>query len=138
MTISAQGTTIGVADVNGDLINLDCVRTFSGLDGESTEIDTTCLTSVAKEYRLGLRDNGNISIGVFRDDSDPGQARINALLSSGQPEQFRITLNVAETGGDTYEFLGLVKSFNLDGSVDNVLEGEIGVRISGEVTYTNN
>jgi len=138
MTISAQGTTVGVEDDNGDYINLDCVRTFSGFDGESTEIDTTCLTSSEKEYRLGLRDNGSISLSVFRDDSDPGQARINALLSTGLPNRFRITLNVPETGGDIYEFLGLVKSFNIDASVDNVLEGEIGIRISGPVLYVNN
>ena len=136
--ISSQGTTVGVDDGTGNLVNLDCVRSFSGFDGEASEIDTTCLTSTAKEYRLGLVDNGNLSIQIFRDDSDPGQARIEALRQTGAAADFRITLNIAETGGDVYEFSGFVKSFTIDGSVDNVNEGEISIRINGPVNYTNN
>jgi len=140
MRISAQGTTFGVNDGtgSGDLVNIECIRSFSGFDGESSEIDITCLTSIAKEYRLGLVDNGNISLQLFRDDSDFGQARLEQLRISGQETEFRITLNVAETGGDTYDFRGFVKSFTIDASVDNVLEGEVNIRINGPVTHTNN
>lgn len=131
-----QGTVVEVEDALAAFQPIAHVRNISAFDGEASEIDTTDLDSTAKEFRLGLRDFGSLTLDLNRDDTDTGQARLFALQSSGAVEQFKITLNTPDTGGDTYEFDGIVKSFTFSTGVDGVNEGTCTIRITGAVTFT--
>jgi hypothetical protein len=131
-----QGTLVEVEDALSTFQSISHVRNISAFDGEASEIDITDLSSTAKEFRLGLRDFGSLTIDVNRDDTDTGQARLFALQASGAVEQFRITLNTPDTGGDTFTFDGIVKSFTFQTGVDGVNEGTVSIRITGAVTFT--
>ena len=61
------------------------------MSGTATEIDTTDLSSLAKEFEFGLVDNGSMTSEVFRDPADPGQTIISALRVSTARNSFRVT-----------------------------------------------
>lgn len=135
---SSQGSVLEVGDGLGGFIVIEQVTTFDGFDGEATELDVTCLESTAVENVLGLRDFGNFNFDVIRDDSLPGHARLFALQASGAAENFRLTLPTASTGGDTYAWQGLVKSFGIGGGVNAPQTGSVSTKVTGDVTFTNN
>ena len=125
--INAQGTTftIGATEVGG-------MKSYSGFDGEATEKDVTNLASTAKEFTLGLIDNGSFGIEFFPDFGDAGQEALRAAAISGASGTFVLTL----TDSTTATFTGYVKTAHkIDGSVDGVVEGSASIRITGAVTW---
>jgi hypothetical protein len=125
--VEIDTTTQGTPDT--EIAN---VNSFSGFDGESTEIDVTNLRSAAKEYRVGLKDFGGFNMEINPDFNDAGQ---NALRSAGNNiKTFRITLE----NGTTLTFQGLVKNASsMNAAVDGVITGTVSVRITGDVVVGN-
>lgn len=108
------------------------VKSFSGFDGEASEIDVTNLASTAKEFRLGLQDFGAFSFEWDIDLSDAGQDAVRAAQASGSVKDFKLTL----PNSDTATFQGLVKNAtNMSGGVDQIVGGSVSVKITGEVTF---
>lgn len=129
--ISAQGTTIQVDDSTegtADVV-INNVASFSGFDGEASEIDVTNLSSAAKEYQVGLKDFGAFSMEIHPDFDDAGQ---NVLRTAGNATKtFLVTL----PNSKKLTFKGLVKNADsLNGGIDAVLTGTVTVKISGPVT----
>lgn len=131
--IDAQGSTLkidnatpGTADVA-----IENIKSFSGFDGEKTEIDVTNLDSTAKEYRLGLQDYGSFSFEWNPSYSATGQNVVRAAGST--VKTFKLTL----PNGTTADFQGIVKNGTaITGGVDNVIDGSVTIRITGAVTIT--
>ena len=128
--ITAQGTTFSIGATPTPIKN---IKSFSGFDGAAAEIDVTNLDSVAKEFRLGLKDNGSFSIEIDRDIADPGQIALLAAQGTGAATPF--VLKFAD--GNSAEFTGFVKKFSLSGGVDAVVKGSADIRISGDITWKN-
>lgn len=128
--ISAQGTVISISKDGTTYVPISNVKTFSGFDGSSAEIDVTNLDSVAKEFRLGLRDNGQFSLELDRDFADPGQTALNAAQTASDEQQFKIKFSNEKMA----TFKGYVKKFSLSGGVDQVVKASCDIRISGAVT----
>lgn len=129
--ISAQGSVISVG--TGDPIVyavVGNVRSFSGFDGSASEIDTTNLSSTAKEFRLGLVDNGQFTMELDYDGADAGQVALRTAQTAGTVRDFKLALPNA----DEITFKGLVKKFSLTGGVDAVLRASVEIRITGAVT----
>lgn len=106
------------------------IKDFSGFDGGASEIDVTNLASTAKEFRLGLVDNGQFTMNVDYADTDAGQQACQAKHKSGASANFQIVFPNA----DTVTFTGYVKKFSAAAGVDGVVKSSIDVRISGPVT----
>lgn len=129
--ISAQGTTIKVDDATPGTpdVVINNVVSFSGFDGEASEIDITNLNSTAKEYAVGLKDFGAFSLEIHPDFDDPGQ---NVLRTAGNSTK---TIEIELPNGKTATFACLVKNADsLNGGVDAVLTGTVALKISGPVT----
>ncbi len=108
------------------------MKTFTGLDGEASEIDVTNLLSAAKEYVLGLVDNGKFSIEVDYDGGDAGQLACVAAQQSGAKKSFKLTLPDTHT----FTFSAFVKKAPLSGGVDQVVKrGTIDLRITGAYVF---
>lgn len=129
--IDAQGTTF---TINGQTVG--GIISFSGFDGEASDIDITTLDSTAKEYRQGLQDFGNFSLEILRDPNDTGQAELltqKAAQTSSTcvlslPDD--VTLNVAT-------FTAYVKSVSIAGGVDDVARGTVNMKITGSVVWSD-
>lgn len=107
------------------------LRSYSGLDGQASEIDVTNLSSLAKEIRLGLVDYGQIQVEIDHNIADAGQARALVAYNAGSIQQWVLTL----PNGDTAAFNGFARKFSLQGGVDQVVRRQLDIRISGPVTW---
>lgn len=131
LTITAgSGTATPVTFTQ--VINL---KTFSGFDGSASELDTTNLDSTAKEFILGLVDNGQFTIEIDADKDDASHQALQAKRGAGTRSSFKLVL--PGTGANrTYTFDGFVKKFSLAGGVDQIVKSPCDIRISGPVTIS--
>ena len=101
--------------------------------GQTTEIDVTVLKSTAKEYALGMDDNGTFSMAGNWKAGDPAQKALVAARSDKKTRAFRVTF----ADGSKFEFLGLVTQYQWQGQLDNVVSATFNVRVTGAVQMTD-
>ena len=133
--VSAQGTDwyISTSPVPASppvFLKIGEIKTFSN-EGDRPEIDVTNLDSEAREYRLGLKDNGTYSLEMNSVTADVGQVKMREALSSIYSYEFKVVYS----DGQTDYFQGLVKQFpRPSGGVDEVLNQTAQIRVTGTVT----
>lgn len=133
--VSAQGTdwyisTLPVpAGSPIDWVKISEVKTFQN-EGDRPEIDVTNLDSEAREYRLGLKDNGTFSLELNALSDDAGHNKMREALSSIFSYEFKVVYS-----DDTTDyFQGLVKQFpRPSGGVDDVLQQTAQIRVTGTI-----
>lgn len=104
-------------------------KSYSGFDGQASEIDTTTLCSTAKEKALGLQDFGGMSADLNYVEDDAFQVAAKLAKADGLPRWFRLD----KANGYKKVWKGLVRSFSDSGSVDGTNTGTLSVTITGEV-----
>jgi hypothetical protein len=102
--------------------------------GSAAEKEVTNLSSTAKEFRLGLVDNGSFSMQVHHSNADAGQAAAQARRIDGAAVNMKVILPSGTT--PTASFSGLIKKFSKSGAVDDVVNGAIDVRVNGAITWS--
>lgn len=129
--VDAQNTQIFIKD-GETKTQIKEVKSFSGFDGQASEIDVTTLDSKAKEKRMGLQDFGGFSMDINVSFTDPGQLALQAAKAARAVKTFEIVFNDETTA--TFE--AAVKSFTTEGAVDGVLSGKAELMITGEVIFS--
>lgn len=124
-TITAAGTA-----TSATFTTIANVRSFSGFDGAASEIDVTNLSSVAKEFVLGLVDSGQFTFEIDYDSDNTGHVALRSKQVSGVLSNFKLSLPDATV----ITFSAYVKKFSLAGGVDAVARSSVDLRISGAVT----
>ncbi len=134
-TIESQGTVFRVGD-GGDPETFNAVGEVTGFDGpggQANVIDTTNLASVRREKRMGIPDEGQITLNVNFDPSDTvGQGRLRTLRSTRAQGNFQVVYT--DAGTTTWSFAGFVLGFAVSGAVDAVVTASITIEITGAVT----
>ena len=102
--------------------------TFQG--GTSSEIEKTTLCSVAKEYVLGLQDNGNFNFNMNYKMSDPAQQELMTARADRMPRWFE--LEYPDMSKSVFQ--GYVKQFDRSGQQGQIITAAVSVRITGPVT----
>lgn len=110
------------------------VKTYSGLDGQASEIDVSDLNSAAKEIKMGLLDEGGFQFTMNRLPSDGGQQALLAARGASQLKQFQLVLPSGSPSIAT--FSAYVKQLPIQGGVDAVNMSNVQLRISGAVVWT--
>lgn len=131
---TAQGTTIAIDTGTGtptwtQIVN---VSDISGFDGKAAEIDTTDLSSVAKERVLGLQDWGTLTLTAFINLSETSHSALLAAKKAGAKKSFKVTLSDAST----ITFSAFVATFPIAAKVDAAYSGAIALTITGDITVT--
>jgi hypothetical protein len=111
------------------------VRSISLPGGSASEVDVTHLTSTAREFRLGLADQGTASLTTARLMSDAGQIILRALYGTSTVRRFRVT----DAGSPAYkaEFDGLVQQIGYPSvDPDSTWTAEFSLRITGALTWS--
>ncbi len=124
-TSGGTGTPVTYSTI-GDVIS------YSGLDGMASELDTTDLSSEAKEFKLGLVDNGGFQIEMNRVGTNVGQQALDAARTNGTVRGFRLTL----PNGEVATFNALCKKKDIRGGVDQISRSAAELRITGPVTWS--
>lgn len=134
-------------DVSPVLVYLGAFTNFNGLGGSHSEIDATNFESDAKEYFAGLEDNGTFSADLNLDPSDSSHQKLMKVKDDGTNNQFALCLSdgtspptldshgavVAPSGRTSFVFTASVQQFTLSGAADNIIKGQIQLRITGSV-----
>ena len=129
--IDAQGATFSInAQTVGGIIS------FSGFDGEASDIDITTLASTAKEYRQGLQDFGNFTLELVFDPNDAGQAELEAQKAAQTVSTCILTLP-DDVALNVATFSAYVKSVSIAGGVDDIVRGTSNLKISGSVVWSD-
>lgn len=111
------------------------VQSITGISsGSATEIDVTTLASTAKEYKIGLRDNGSFQMTMIRNQDDAGQLELWNAQTSQTPYTMIITLPTSTA--NVLTFSAFVQSFSTDIAADGVVTGTATIRITGGIVYS--
>lgn len=131
--ITSQGTTIGIGDGASPEVytSISQVTNMSGPDGSSSEIDVTNLSSTAKEFILGLKDEGSISLDIVWDERDTQHALLRTRFGDGASTNFRIT--DAGSPQKTYTFPAFVQGLSMSMGVDEVQRASVNLRVSSAI-----
>lgn len=129
--ISAQGITI--ARMGASIFEtIPNVVSFQGPGGQAAMIDVTNLQSTAKEKRMGLRDEGQLSLTLHFDPDNLVHKGLRTDRANRARQQFKITFT--DTTPTTWTFFGYVTQFSVQGGVDAVVEASVTIEIDGDIT----
>lgn len=109
------------------MVAVGSVSQVSGFDGQAAEIDVTHLRSTGKEYLIGLQDFGNVSLDLFMDNTDTGQALLRTIKAAASVKGFTLTLSDSKTAA----FMALVKSFTFSAQKEAAVTAQVTLRVSG-------
>lgn len=135
--LESQGTVIKRGDGGGTEVFTTITRvvSISGVgNGASTEIDITDLSSAGKEFLMGLKDEGEISLAINYDPDDAEQDGLRTDRDARTLRNFQIVMT--DSPATTISFSAYVKTFGLDWGVDDKVPLSVSLRISGAVTFT--
>jgi hypothetical protein len=127
-TAYASGGTFAPVDF-GDVCE---AKTFTGFDGQASELDVTTMCSEAKEYRVGLQDFGAFNFTMNYVPTDVSQIAMQNAKATGTALWFRLVLpgSLGE-----WVFKAFVRQMTLSGGVDKPLESNVVLRITGAPTF---
>lgn len=130
--ISAQGITIA-RDNGSGFDTIPNVVSFQGPGGQASVIDVTNLSSTAKEKRVGLRDEGQLSLSLHYDPDNDIQQGLRTDRADRTRQRFKITFTDTSPA-TTWTFYGYVTQFSVQGGVDAVVEASVTIEIDGDIT----
>lgn len=128
---STDFTTYGSAGTIAPLQFIETCqhKSYSGFDGQASEIDTTTLCSTAKEKSLGLQDFGGMSADLHYVEDDAFQVEAKVAKREALPRWFKLV----KQNNYIKIFEGYVRSLSDSGAVDGTNTGTLAVTITGEV-----
>ena len=134
-TIESQGVTLAISygtsptsfQTIGNIIDI------TGPGGAASVIDITNLASTAREKRMGLPDEGQVTFNVQLDPDNATHQLLRDARKNRQESQFRITLT--DTTPTTLSFNGFVLNFSIAIAVDDVVKAAITVEVNGAVVW---
>lgn len=132
--LDSQGTVIQVGTSASPIVwsTIPEVSEISGPGGQAAEIDVTDLSSTAKEFRMGLQDEGQITLSVNYIPSNT----VHTTLRTARTNQTLTNFQIIFTGSPikTWRFTAYVLGLEISNSVDDVTKGSITLRVSGSIT----
>ena len=130
----SQGMTIGIGDGASPEVytSITEVNSISGPGGSAQVIDVTDLNSTAKEKRMGLPDEGQVTLEMNYIPADVQHALLRAKRASQAVVNFRITFT--DSPQTLWTFAANVLGFSVDNGVDGVTSASVTLEVSGAVT----
>lgn len=110
------------------------ITDFDGPGGSASEIDTTSLDSTAREFLMGLKDEGQFTFNCNLVPSDTAQTGLRTDRDNRTLRNFKVILTDASS--TTLTFSAYVMGFSISGAVDDKIGASVTLRISGAVTWS--
>ena len=109
------------------------LTSIGGVEVSADTVDVTTLDSEGgyREFIMGFKDAGDVSLEGFLDDADTGQAAAYAALESGETQKCEI----AFTNGSKWTFNGIVTGFSTSASLEDAVSFSATVKVSGKPTF---
>lgn len=125
---AANGTITPLAWVEiGEVVSHD------GPGGSAAVYETTHLRSTAKEKKVGLPDEGQLTLAInWCLATDSGQQAASEARKDRTEKNFKLTFSDLSTAS----FKGYVLGMSASGAVDDKVSGSITIEITGAVTWS--
>lgn len=133
-SVESQGVQLKRGDGGGPEVFalVGQVTSFDGPSGSAAVIPVTTLDSTAIEKRMGLPDEGQISLEIIYDPAGVEQEGLRADRATRTLRNFELVLT--DVAATTFSFAAFVLEFSIAGAVDAVVTGSITLEITGAVT----
>lgn len=129
-----QGDAATVVPASDTFDPIEEVTDMSGPGGEANVIDASSFDSTRVEKLMGLADEGQLTLSVNYIPQATGQASAFAARAAQQLRNIRITMT--DAGAEQFDFTGYVIGFSHSASVNDKVNAEITIEITGAVTKT--
>lgn len=132
--IEAQGILIQRGTGTGTITytTIPEVKSFSGPGGSASVIDVTDLSSLAKEKRMGLADEGQLQLTINYIPDNAVHMALRADRAARTKTPFKMVFT--DVGDTVWTFEAFVTGFSVSGSVDGVVEAQVTLEITGAIT----
>jgi hypothetical protein len=132
--LDSQGVVISYKSVDSPITYtaIPEVSNIQGPGGQANEIDVTDLDSTAKEFRMGLQDEGSITLDIMYIPGNAAHAALRAARAAQALTGFQIAFT--DSPVTLWQFNGFVLGFEISNSVDDVTKASVTIRVSGAVT----
>jgi len=129
-TLTAENGTITPLE----WIEIGEVVSHDGPGGSAAVYETTHLRSTAKEKKVGLPDEGQLTLAInWCLATDRGQQEASIARNARTEKNFKLTFS----DDSTAEFTGYVLGLSASGAVDDKVSGSITIEITGAVTWSH-
>lgn len=152
MSKKTQGTNLYAIDPDdGSVIVVGCPTSIDGIDTSVEQIETTCLSDMARHYEAGLATPGTASFGINTDPDDESHFRLHQLKTAGTTLQWAVGWSESPDTAPTTEqdsdgewvfvtnparswilFEGFMNSFPFGFAQNDVVKSTVGIQVSGE------
>lgn len=134
--LDSQGMVIQWEDTTGSpnsvYTTIPEVSEMSGPGGQASEIDVTDLSSSAKEFRMGLQDEGQISLTMNWIPSNAVHSGLRTDRANQAIRNFKIIFT--DSPQTTWSFTAFVLGLETSAGVDDVVKATVTLRVSGSIT----
>jgi len=135
--LEAQGMLIKIGNGASPQVftTISEIKTFSGPTGSAAVIDVTDLSSTAKEKRMGLADEGQLSFTINYIPDNTQHTLLRTRRASREETDFKMVFT-DDSPSTTWSFSAFVTGFAVSGAVDNVVEANVTLEITGTITQS--
>ena len=135
--LEAQGMLIKIGNGASPQVftTISEIKTFSGPTGSAAVIDVTDLSSTAKEKRMGLADEGQLSFTINYIPDNTQHTLLRTQRASREETDFKMVFT-DDSPSTTWSFSAFVTGFAVSGAVDNVVEANVTLEITGSITQS--
>ena len=136
VAIDTTGKTLTAA--NGTITPLEWIEigevvSHDGPGGSAAVYETTHLQSTAKEKKIGLPDEGQLTLAInWCLATDSGQQAASNARKARTEKNFKLTFS----DDSTASFSGYVLGMSASGAVDDKVSGSITIEITGAVEWS--
>ena len=132
--LDAQGMDLQIGDGGSpeNFTTIPEIKSFSGPGGSATVIDVTDLQSTAKEKRMGLQDEGQLSFEINYIPTDSEHAQLRTDRANQTERNFQLVFT--DGSSTTWSFSGFVTGFSVSGGVDDVVNASVTIEITGAIS----
>lgn len=132
--VSSQGSVFYIGDGGGpETFNaVGDVKSLAGPTGAATVLDSSDLDSTFRQKKLGLLDEGQITVGGNWTGADTYQDQMRTDRAAKTQRNCRIVFS----NGDQADFSCFIMTFNVGAEVDTLLPFESTLEITGAVTWS--
>lgn len=148
-TQKTQVFLLNTVDTTGDVEEIKNVTDVGEFGPQADDIDATNLMSDAKEYFVGLPDNGQADLQLNFDPTDPVHQLLNDIAGTANRLQFMVCFSdgtssptdvagvlTAGANRTCAKFTASVKSFRGSVKANDLVRDTCSLRISGAIAWT--
>ena len=108
------------------------VKSFSGPGGSASVIDVTDLSSTAKEKKMGLSDEGQLSFTINFNPDDTSHDALRTRRAARTLTSFQLVFTDGSPA-TTWTFFAYITGLSISGAVDGVIEANVTLEITGAI-----